>query len=404
MSAGTPTSSSPKKGEKEGPRQALFGRVVLFVVAPLLIAVLMQAFVVRAFKVSSSSMEPLVREGDTVLARRTPANGGNLLRWDVVVLDAEVDPVAGQTADTLLKRVVALGEKDRFVGVKEGDVYIGESPQAMTLARKPDALVEQMLVPVSETTTFEAPWRWDGPGQMERDEGGGVTLIPEKGEPAIVRYSEQILDGGIGMEGQEDVLDTAIEVVVGEGEGIVNLTLREGGDVFQARLSGARRGGAVLQRHGAGVLDRAPEFAGLKSGDVAMAWNVDNEVRVLVNGIRVLGASYESNLAVTEGARLHNGPLIAIELGERRIERVTVLRDVHYTTVGPWNVFAREGAEVRLGMNHLYVLGDNSRRSRDSRFFGPVDKSAVQGRLVSILLPWSRAGWVTRYGGPGGPD
>lgn len=132
----------------------------------------MQTFVVRAFEVSSSSMEPLVREGDTVLARRAPANGGEIRRWDVVVLDAAVDPVAGQTADTLLKRVVALGEKDSFVGVKEGDVYVGKSPQAMTLARKPDALVEQMLIPVSETTTLEAPWRWDGPGRLERDESG----------------------------------------------------------------------------------------------------------------------------------------------------------------------------------------------------------------------------------------
>jgi nickel-type superoxide dismutase maturation protease len=50
----------------------------------------------------------------------------------------------------------------------------------------------------------------------------------------------------------------------------------------------------------------------------------------------------------------------------------------------------------------LTVGGDNASESTDSRSFGPVERSAVWGRVVYRYAPPGRAGRVGGIGGPGG--
>lgn len=42
---------------------------------------------------------------------------------------------------------------------------------------------------------------------------------------------------------------------------------------------------------------------------------------------------------------------------------------------------------VTLGPDEVFVVGDNDRKSRDSRVFGPVAVSAVSGRVTAVYWP-----------------
>jgi len=47
---------------------------------------------------------------------------------------------------------------------------------------------------------------------------------------------------------------------------------------------------------------------------------------------------------------------------------------------------------ITLGHNEYFLLGDNTANSKDSRYFGPVHKDSIIGRVVKIYWPPSRLG------------
>ena len=49
-------------------------------------------------------------------------------------------------------------------------------------------------------------------------------------------------------------------------------------------------------------------------------------------------------------------------------------------------------AEVRVPEGHVYVLGDNTRSSRDSRAWGYVPIEDIKGPAVAIWWPPKRVG------------
>ena len=42
--------------------------------------------------------------------------------------------------------------------------------------------------------------------------------------------------------------------------------------------------------------------------------------------------------------------------------------------------------------DHIFILGDNRPESRDSRMFGPVPVSEIEGRVLFIYWPPERVG------------
>jgi len=76
---------------------------------------------------------------------------------------------------------------------------------------------------------------------------------------------------------------------------------------------------------------------------------------------------------------------------DARFAHFRLFRDVHYTQQGSEGV---GGKPVRLGANEYFVLGDNSSRSRDSRFWREPVTDLV-GTPIAIYLPgraWHCAG------------
>ena len=51
-----------------------------------------------------------------------------------------------------------------------------------------------------------------------------------------------------------------------------------------------------------------------------------------------------------------------------------------------------EMGEIVLGEGELFLLGDNRKASNDSRYWGPVQESAVRGRIVFTYWPLRRFG------------
>jgi len=56
--------------------------------------------------------------------------------------------------------------------------------------------------------------------------------------------------------------------------------------------------------------------------------------------------------------------------------------------------YAKEGKLVKVSEGFLYVLGDNSTRSKDSRYFGCISKESIIGKCIFIYLPPRRFGKI----------
>ena len=48
---------------------------------------------------------------------------------------------------------------------------------------------------------------------------------------------------------------------------------------------------------------------------------------------------------------------------------------------------------IQIPEGHCWVLGDNLNNSRDSRIYGPLPLALVNGKVLSIVLPWRERSW-----------
>lgn len=54
----------------------------------------------------------------------------------------------------------------------------------------------------------------------------------------------------------------------------------------------------------------------------------------------------------------------------------------------------RDYAKTTLANDEYFLLGDNRTVSKDSRYFGPVKKSNIKGKVIFRLFPFSKIGII----------
>ena len=99
------------------------------------------------------------------------------------------------------------------------------------------------------------------------------------------------------------------------------------------------------------------------------------------------------------GASLRNAPALGVDAGSLEIREVTVLRDLHYGAQGSFGTSESAGlSPCKVPEGQVFLLGDLSHRSHDSRHFGPVPLELRLGRPIAHYRPWDRAGWLDPAG------
>lgn len=364
-------------------------RILIAVLVLLLALVLVRTYVGDVYRVQSASMEPTIHASPEQVFVRYES-GFTPRRFDLVVFSA---PAAEGGA--VVKRVAGLpGESLLISG---GDLLIEGHRLGIDVPRPaPIPIFDSRFESIESAFPIaSAPLEKVGDGWRLDARGRRADLTFSRREDRRT-FDDHLDASGALVPGTIEVNDLRIEGVFEfEESGKFTMRLSEEGDAFELELE--IKGGIVEQ---ARILRRAgsAELAVLASVDrpagsdpsrpcrIAFE-NVDNHLVGEVGGSTLHG-DYDANTPLAGVINQNDRNLqprvnLAAAAIGLRIERLVVARDLYYTATGPLGT----GSPVSLGPDEIFVLGDNSSDSRDSRMFGPVRLSDLLGRAARVIWP-----------------
>jgi signal peptidase I len=127
QAAGTPDRATGAQRQGNDPEETSSTRWIVelvgIVVAAILIAVLLRAFVVATYSIPSGSMEPTLQIGDRIMVNKLSYDLHGVDRGNIVVFTTPPnEDCAGPPVADLVKRVIGLpGE---IISLEDGNVYI----------------------------------------------------------------------------------------------------------------------------------------------------------------------------------------------------------------------------------------------------------------------------------------
>ncbi|MDA1265245.1 MAG: S26 family signal peptidase [Planctomycetota bacterium] len=370
---------------------------LLWVLAVCVLAVLgLRAFVFDLYHVTSASMVPSLYPGEVVLVRYDRSRPSRL------------EPVVFEHGDEyVVKRAAGIGGstgEDIRIDSK-GDLRVGGKYLDPAVARPRVLLFDQTRHAIDEFFAHGGsrndPWREAGAGVLELD----ARDVLEGQESGLLRYHPKLLDHyldhqGRLVEGSFPVHDAEVEFEVRAlvAGGRLRVGLREEGDTFWlvVDLAGPQPRIALARENGDGLTVLVEDDCALDVAEWALVTfaNVDNHLAASYGSV-ALSADFERNTPAT-GPRLTPGASIGerVKLGGEgchlEVRGIRLWRDLHYTDRGEFGV----GTRLTVDAGKLFLLGDNSAHSHDSREYGLVDEAQLVGRPVLVVWPPSAMRWL----------
>lgn len=402
---------------------ARLGRWLWAVAALVVLVLVLKVFVADVYRVSSGSMRPTIFAGPVHPGEEARVEwvlvayerGRVPERFDLVVWDR-----AGVGA--VVKRVVGLPDEE--ILIQDGDLLVnGERLGPLEPRPVPVVVFDSRLAPVEDYFHFRGedeggPWRHDGERWIV-----DARAVPQGDYLGTMSYHPELRDDFLDHEGRRVVGRRTINDVAFEcefqilgGEGRLRVTLLEKADAFELlvtpvgehylRVTVTRR--SVAPAEAGEAAGREPEVLAEEVVEVPAGepqrlrfWNRDDHLSVELPDVMGSAEGNASRFGVTyEGNRLlagrapaadhHVGP--RVEFGAEGLEvafrGVRILRDLHYTAPDEGHGV---GTPVHLGPEEVFLLGDNSTQSQDSREFGPVPLEELVGEPTHVLWPPSMA-------------
>lgn len=344
---------------------------------------------------------PLLR-GDRVLTDKTIGP----TRWSVVVLRNPRN-----RAENFVKRLVALpGESVELSG---GEIFINGA-----LSRKEPHLATDLWLPLHDTSFVPNEVDDDTPRWQPRNDNSGWheshgSWKIEGGVQAddVLEFHGEVTDfmayndHSFNQEEVEHVVgDVLVTCEIGEwkGPGALNFqweldrsrveaaVQHDGAVTIQTRTEG--ESGDVDRSHATGMMKAPIE----KGGSLVFAIR-DGQAYVLYNGDAVALTNFGSDDVASWRERAGPDSPCRLALAARdcslTLDRITIHRDIYYVggEISLQATHATAGNPFELAEDECFVLGDNSPRSQDSRFFGAVPSTDILG--VVRWIYWPKIRW-----------
>jgi signal peptidase I len=366
-------------------------------------------------------------------------------RWDVIVFKYPKDPTTNY-----IKRLIGL--PDETIQIHHGDVYVkAKGADHEVIARKPDRAQEALWMTVCDSNFPDVEhqnhprWQVDGAAQTDGSSSAMPwTVTPRSGQTAWLSFQQRDENGrdipikdffgyddwtsyGPGYPGdrqdcQYEVTDLDLRTTVElKAPGAVTLLLRAYDDQFRAELPTTGRGKIVLIRETIGrggavrseTLAEGPESTILVGQPVELELaNVDQKIILKVNGRRIIDRTgtgrfnedddFDYTPVVprrqwTGDPRGWTDVKLGLQEGAAVVRRLRINRDVYYTNpIDNGASYAVEGHPYEVKSDEYFALGDNSPRSSDGRYWGPIPQENLIGKAFFVY--WPSAG--ARYGIP----
>lgn len=413
--------------------------VVPMVAVAVLVCHLIRTHLLEWYLVPSSSMEPTLHgnpsDGDLVLVNKTAFWFREPERFEMVVLLNHEDPPRGH----LVKRVVARGDEEgNVVRINEGDVFLGPSRQQLQRVAKDPleatnlrhthfAFPELGARRVSEYFRKSRVW------SVERRADGVRQIVLNGGAPSFAELTASLRDAdqrkrGAAPQGKQRFLpghfstrrpvDTTFLDETGERFGGSELSYRDIGMEVDVEIGERCLGLQMVFEY------RDRYYAFQYEADGRARWLVGDDTEAI--GQR--GAPLTPGQAVTlsfgyldgrfflvvqgellfhqeltvEDARprgvpdrgMHNLLHLGAVSGSVTLRSVRVFHDVYYKSLRA--PFGPPPTPSQLEPDELYLLGDNTFESRDSRSGRSFPRSDLVGRPLAVIGPVSRMRWLDR--------